>query len=121
MVKSSLNTSFIMAILSVAVIAILSFVSYSTFIEKPGLHWFIIAYALAASITYVNSISRGLLRLYFKFKLSSIIQMIMDVLETAMIAVAVFFTRVILMCFCSCYHHPIFKWIHFVMLLHFGN
>lgn len=91
MVKSSLNTSFIMAILSVAVIAILSFVSYSTFIEKPGLHWFIIAYAMAASITYVNSISRGLLRLYFKFKLSSIIQMIMDVLETAMIAVAVFF------------------------------
>jgi O-antigen/teichoic acid export membrane protein len=90
MVKSSLVTSFIMAGASVVLIAALSLISYSTFFEKPGLHWFIIAYAIAAAITYVNSISRGLLRLYYKFKLSSIIQMIMDVVETGMIAVAVF-------------------------------
>ncbi|MBK6838083.1 MAG: oligosaccharide flippase family protein [Bacteroidetes bacterium] len=91
MVKRSLRASFFMAGISVIVVAALSFISYSTFIEKPGLEWFIIAYAIAASITYVNSISRGLLRLYYKFRLSSVIQMIMDVLETGMIAVAVFF------------------------------
>ncbi|HRH66895.1 MAG TPA: oligosaccharide flippase family protein [Bacteroidia bacterium] len=91
MVKSSLVASFVMALVSVVVVALLSFISYSAFFEKPGLEWFIVAYAIAASITYVNSISRGLLRLYYKFKLSSVIQMIMDVLETGMIAVAVFF------------------------------
>ena len=90
-VKSGLLVSFIMAVISIIVIAILSFVSYDTFIDKPGLEWFIIAYAVAGSITYVNSISRGMLRLYYKFRMSSVIQMIMDVIETFAILVAVFF------------------------------
>lgn len=91
LVKSSLYISLIMALVSVIVIAILCTVSYSTFIEEPHLEWFIIWYAVAASITYVNSISRGLLRLYYKFRMSSLIQMIMDVIETGAIAIAVFF------------------------------
>ncbi len=91
LVKVSLFFSFVMAFVSILVIALLSRVSYSTFISEPGLEWFIIAYAAAASITYVNSVGRGLLRLYYKFRLSSIIQMIMDVIETLAIAIAVIF------------------------------
>lgn len=90
LIKRSLNASLVMALVSIVVIAVLSYFSYSTFFEKPGLFWFIIAYAVAAGITYINSISRGLLRLYFRFRLSSVIQMIMDSLETILIAVAVF-------------------------------
>jgi O-antigen/teichoic acid export membrane protein len=89
LVKVSLWLSALMAAVSVLVVAGLSFFSYSTFFELPGLHWFIIAYAVAASVTYVNSISRGLLRLYYKFRVSSVIQMIMDVVETVSITVAV--------------------------------
>ncbi|MFN8165972.1 MAG: oligosaccharide flippase family protein [Bacteroidia bacterium] len=89
--KGSVYVSLIMALISVIVIALLSFFSYSSFIDQPDLEWFIIAYAFAASITYVNSISKGLLRLYYKFRISSIIQMIMDVIETGAIAIAVFF------------------------------
>jgi len=91
LVKVSLFFSFVMALLSIVVIALLSRLSYSTFISEPGLEWFIVAYAAAASVTYLNSVSRGLLRLYYKFRLSSIIQMIMDVIETAAIAIAVIF------------------------------
>lgn len=90
LVKSSLFISGIMAMISVIIIAIFSFTSYSSIVDKPGLEWFIVFYAIAASITYVNSISRGLLRLYYKFRLSSIIQMIMDVVETVTITIAVF-------------------------------
>lgn len=91
LVKVSLWASLGMAIVSVVVIALLINISYETFIEQPGLEWFIVAYALAASLTYINSISRGLLRLYYKFRLSSIIQMAMDVIETIAIVIAVFF------------------------------
>jgi len=80
-----------MAAVSIVLIALLSRISYSTFISEPGLEWFIVAYAAAASVTYLNSVSRGLLRLYYKFRLSSIIQMIMDVMETIAIAIAVIF------------------------------
>lgn len=88
-VKSGLLVSFVMALVSIVVIAVLSFISYSTFIDKPDLEWFIISYAVAASITYVNSISRAMLRLHYKFRMSSVIQMIMDVVETVAIAIAV--------------------------------
>ncbi|HNQ61394.1 MAG TPA: oligosaccharide flippase family protein [Bacteroidia bacterium] len=91
LVKVSLFFSFIMAAVSIVLIALLSRISYSTFISEPGLEWFIVAYAAAASVTYLNSVSRGLLRLYYKFRLSSIIQMIMDVMETIAIAIAVIF------------------------------
>ncbi len=91
LVKVSLFFSFVMSAVSIAVIAILSRISYSTFISEPGLEWFIVSYAAAASITYVNSVSRGLLRMYYKFRLSSIIQMIMDIIETIAIALAVIF------------------------------
>lgn len=91
LVKVSVFFSLLMALVSVIVIALLSSISYSTFIDEPGLQWFIIAYAAAASITYLNSVSRGLLRMYYKFRLSSIIQMIMDVIETIAIAIAVIF------------------------------
>lgn len=91
LVKASLWLSAIMALVSVLVVGALTVFSYSTFFETPGLHWFIVAYAVAASINYMNSISRGLLRLYYKFRLSSIIQMVMDVVETVSIGVAIFF------------------------------
>lgn len=90
-VKAGMLVSLIMAIVSVAFIGLLCVISYDTFIDKPDLEWFIIGYAIAASITYVNSISRAMLRLHYKFRMSSIIQMIMDVVETVAIAVAVFF------------------------------
>lgn len=90
LVKSSVRLSAWAAFISISIISFISFFSYTTIVSKPGLEWFIIFYAIAASITYLNSISRGMLRLYYKFRISSLIQMVMDVLETIVITIAVF-------------------------------
>jgi O-antigen/teichoic acid export membrane protein len=90
LIKLSLMASCVVALLSVSVIYALSQFQYDTFIKSPNLSWFAILYAVAASSLFFNQISRGALRLYFKFKLNSIIQMVMDVIEFAIIAIALF-------------------------------
>jgi len=91
LLKISLNASSVMALLSVTVITVLTFFSYSTFIKAPGMEWFAITYAVASSSLFYNQISRSSLRLYFKFRLNSIIQIIMDVTEFILVLVALFF------------------------------
>ncbi len=93
LIKLSLKASGIMILVSIVVVTLLSLISYSTFINKPGLELFIIFYAVAASTKYFNSISNGILRLYFKFRLNSVIQIIMDVVETILIILAILFFR----------------------------
>ncbi len=89
MIRRSINLSFIMCGLSVLIVALLTTFSYNTFIRKPDLQWFVIAFALAASVQYFNLITASVLRLFFKFKLNSIIQIILDVIETGVVVVAV--------------------------------
>lgn len=90
LVRASLRLSAIMAVVSVAIVSILCFASYDTFIKEPGLEMFVIAYAVAAGITYFNSVSKGMLRLYFRFRMSSMIEMIMDTIETIVVALVIF-------------------------------
>jgi len=91
LVKASMRVSALMALLSVIAIVVL------TCFQNTGLHQFqqmdgyVIAYAIAASITYFNSISRGMLRLYYRFRISSIIEIIMDTVETVVVGVVLFF------------------------------
>lgn len=86
LVKTCLRVSFIMLLASVGIIAVLSYTSYSHFIHQPGLTFYVIAYAFASGLTYFNSISRGVLRLYFKFRITSMIEIIMDTIETLAVA-----------------------------------
>lgn len=85
-IRYSVRVSGIMSIVSVALIFLLITISYDVFIDKPNLTWFIVAYAFANSLTYLNTISKSVLRLYYKFKLNSIITIIADVLEFAIVA-----------------------------------
>ncbi|MBL0340965.1 MAG: oligosaccharide flippase family protein [Bacteroidetes bacterium] len=89
LIKLCLLTTLIISMLSILAVSVLTFTSYSTFIKAPGLEWFSISYSFVASILLFNNISRGALRLYFRFKVNSIIQVIMDVAELALIAIAV--------------------------------
>jgi PST family polysaccharide transporter len=89
LVKVCLKASAVMLLFSVAVIFLLLHFSYGRFIHQPGLSVYIIAYAFAAGITYFNSISRSMLRLYYKFRISSIIEIIMDTVETSAVAVVI--------------------------------
>jgi O-antigen/teichoic acid export membrane protein len=90
LIKISVLATLGIAVASVTVISILTFTTYDTFIKAPGLSWFSITYTFAASALLFNQISRGVLRLYFKFKVNSVIQMIMDVIELSLITSALF-------------------------------
>ena len=91
LVKLSLKLSAIMLLISIAVICALTFLSYNFFVPRPGLQLFIILYAIASGSRYFNSISTGLLRLFYRFRLNSIITIIMDLVETVLVVLAVFF------------------------------
>jgi O-antigen/teichoic acid export membrane protein len=89
LVKLCLRISGAMVLVSLLVIALLLKFAYAKFVQQPGLTVYILAYAIAAGITYFNSISRSMLRLYYRFRISSIIEIIMDTVETLIIACAV--------------------------------
>ncbi|MFM9052185.1 MAG: lipopolysaccharide biosynthesis protein [Bacteroidota bacterium] len=91
LVVTCLRVSGVMLLVSVLVIIVLLEVDYRQFISSPGLETYVIAYALAAGITYFNSISRSLLRLHYRFRISSLIEMVMDTCETAAVAWVVWF------------------------------
>ncbi len=90
LIKSSILATLAIALTSFLVICILTFTSYNTFIKTPGLEWFAIAYSIVSGFLLFNHINRGVLRLFFKFKINSIVQIIMDVIELLLVAVALF-------------------------------
>jgi len=89
LIKRSIKVSAIMAVVLVVVTAGLILISYNTFIERPHLHSFVIGFAVAAGVTYFNNITQACLRLFYKFKMNSIIQIIMDCIETVILVSAV--------------------------------
>lgn len=88
LIKLALLVTSVISLLSILTVSVLTFLTYDTFIKAPGLEWFSISYSVAASILLFSHVSRGALRLYFKFKLNSIIQIIMDVAELVLVAIA---------------------------------
>ncbi|MDQ3051133.1 MAG: oligosaccharide flippase family protein [Bacteroidota bacterium] len=90
LIKSSMIATLAIGIASVLVITVLTYTSYDVFIKTPGLEWFAIAYSIVAGFLLFNHINRGVLRLYFKFKLNSIVQIIMDVAELLLVTLALF-------------------------------
>lgn len=88
LIKVSLLASSIVFIGSVITITLFTYFSYDTFIKKPGLEWFSILYAIAAGAVFFSQISRSALRLYFRFKKNSTIQMAMDVIDFIIIALS---------------------------------
>ena len=84
-IKFSLLLSIISALLSVILVAVLLLFSYHTFIKAPGLTPYIIAFAFVNSLTFIDAISKASLKLFYKFKTNSIIQMAMDTIEVIVI------------------------------------
>jgi O-antigen/teichoic acid export membrane protein len=91
LIKLSLWASSAAATIAFVAVALLTAFKYDTFIKQPGLTWFVLLYTVAASSIFYNQVSRGALRLYFKFKVNALIQMIMDIAEFILIVAALFF------------------------------
>lgn len=99
-VKGSFIFAIISSIVSVLVIISLVFFAYHTFVKQPGLEIYIIAYAVANSFSFFNSINSGLLRVYDKFSLNSTIRIFLTFVEFAFVIIAVlFFPRQLSMIF----------------------
>lgn len=90
LIKSSMIATVAIALTSLIVITVLTYTSYDLFIKTPGLEWFAISYCIVAGFLLFNHINRGVLRLFFKFKLNSIVQIIMDVAELLLVTLALF-------------------------------
>ncbi|MFB0564542.1 MAG: lipopolysaccharide biosynthesis protein [Candidatus Aminicenantaceae bacterium] len=89
-VKGSLIFSVIFSFFSVCIVTFIVYFAYGIFIKKPGLEYYIIAYALGKSLSFFTNISTCLLRVYDKFKLYSGIRILMAFFEFSFVICAVF-------------------------------
>ncbi|CAN5425219.1 hypothetical protein BH11BAC2_BH11BAC2_25560 [soil metagenome] len=93
LLKGSVVASFASAALSVIVIAGLVELAYDHFLSTPGLDRFIILYALVNGFAFLDNIGKGVLKLYYKFRVNSLVQMVMDTFEFIMIALCIYFFK----------------------------
>jgi O-antigen/teichoic acid export membrane protein len=81
LIKGSIFVTIGTSIISILIIIILMSFSYNTFFKIPELHLYIILFAFALSTAFFDYISISILRLFFKFKLNSIIRIVMNIIE----------------------------------------
>jgi len=105
LLKTTVRINLFMALLTIIAVSAINFFFYADFYKTPGLEWFTILFAAASTSKYFNSVSIGMLRMFYKFKLNAIITMVMDVLETTIVSLSlicfphnlnVFFSAVII-------------------------
>ena len=89
-IKFSLFLSCCSAIISILVLAVITTIWYDTFIKLPNLLPYIIGFAFANSLGFIDAIAKAALKLFFKFKMNSIIQMLMDTLELVIVISTLF-------------------------------
>lgn len=92
-VKYSLLLSILSALASILLLLLLTMLFYDTFILKEGLGIYIILFAIANSLSFVDAISKAILKLFYKFKTNSMIQMIMDIIEFTLVALTLYYFR----------------------------
>lgn len=91
LIKSGYYFSSIVAVLSTTIIAFLTIFVYDVFLDKPGLQWFILMYAIISSTMFIDNISTTLLQLYYKFKQAAIINIVVTIIDLLIIAIIVLF------------------------------
>ncbi|MEO8085342.1 MAG: oligosaccharide flippase family protein [Bacteroidota bacterium] len=91
LLKATIKINLLMALITVAIVSVFSFQFYADVYKTPGLEWFTILFAAASTSRYFNSVSMGMLRMFYKFKLNAIITIIMDLIETVIIVLALIF------------------------------
>lgn len=90
LIKGCIYGSLASALLSILVITGIMLLAYDNFINKPGLNYFIIFYAIVNGFSFLDAISKSTLKLYFKFKINAVISMIMDSVEFIIVTITIF-------------------------------
>lgn len=89
-IKMSLLLSSGSALASVVLLGAMILISYDTFLPAPGLALPVLLFSIANGMSFVDAISKASLKLHYKFKTNSVIQIIMDIIEFSLIAITLF-------------------------------
>lgn len=90
LLKLSMILAAVSAVISILLIAAVNNFAYDVFISQPGLQLYIQFYAVAACLSFFDFISISLLKLYFKFRLNSLVKIVLDILDLAVIGATVY-------------------------------
>lgn len=88
LVKAGAAACLVLAVLSVLLVWGASGLVYGTFFDAPGWEGYLVLYAAAAGLSLLDSVSGGLLRLFYKFRLNALVQMGTGVLDLVLIVAA---------------------------------
>ncbi len=90
LMKACFFATFITACLSLLVTWGLVSLAYEKIVDQPGLAVYILLFALSDVSTFFDPLGKSILRLYYKFRINSLIQVATSVVELAVISVVVF-------------------------------
>ncbi len=90
LLKGSVLTSLVFGGISVLIVGIISFFTYDYFFSIKGLHIIIILYAIVNSLSFIDNIGRCSLKIFYKFKINAIVQIVMDTFEFIMVAICIY-------------------------------
>ncbi|MEQ8910217.1 MAG: oligosaccharide flippase family protein [Vicingaceae bacterium] len=88
--KAMVGTSLVLGFISNLIIIGATFLFYDVFFDRPNLQLYIILFGLVSSTAFIDVPSIGLLRLFYKFKQRSIIDIIKVALELAVVAIVLY-------------------------------
>lgn len=90
LIKLSVLSILISSVVSIILIIVLISFFYDKYVPQQGLEMFIILFAIADLSSFFDPLGKSLLRLYYKFKVNSIIQSLSSLLELIVIAITIF-------------------------------
>lgn len=85
-IRYSLLLSLLSVLVSVLIIGVIILVDAGSFIKDAALEPYVMAFAVVNGLSFIDALSKSSLKLFYKFKINSVIQMIMDSLEFILIA-----------------------------------
>lgn len=90
LIKYSLLLSALSVTASILVIVVLLIFFYNSFFKLEGLQLYILLFALANGFSFIDAIGKSSLKLFFKFKSNSMIQIIMDTIEVSVVVITLY-------------------------------
>lgn len=93
LIKAGYLVSGMAAIVSVVMIVVATAFSYKLFFDIPDLEMLIWVFATGCSLEFFNQLSRAILRVYDKFKINSIVNIVTYTLEFLTICFSLYFFR----------------------------
>ncbi|MBL7928061.1 MAG: oligosaccharide flippase family protein [Bacteroidia bacterium] len=89
LIKISVLSIIVSSLISILLIVILVNFFYDKYVPQHGLEMYIILFAIADLSSFFDPLGKSLLRLYYKFKINSIIQSLSSLLELIVVSITI--------------------------------